>query len=425
MFIIGLIDDVYGLRAHKKLVGQLAAAIVVCAFGIRIDDIGLTEHYTLSFGWLSWPVTILWIVGLTNAVNLIDGLDGLAAGISTVACGVITMLALYAGHTMMAVTMLALMGSLVGFLFFNFNPAKIFMGDCGSIFLGFILATTSVMCSMKSYAIVGLALPLLALGVPVLDMFFSILRRLTERRSIFSPDRGHIHHRLLDHGFKQRKAVLLIYVITLLAAGLGTMMTLTKGIGALVIFFGVLILLVTVFRSVGAVRFREAVSILRKNLHLSQTVRETRRSFEHAQLQMREARTIEEWWAAICSAGEKMDFVWLSLTQKSPGDLTNTFVWRNSNKELFQMPIVTMATPVHHFGSGTSVQVDVAVSVNGSLESAGQRMSLFGRLIDEHNVAGPWPAEDLQREKRTFWALVQGGSSISDGKQTVAAGNKR
>jgi len=152
IFFVGLIDDIRtkGLRARIKFLAQLAAAIIVCAVGIRIKSVAVADWLTLDFGWFSWPITLLWIVGITNAVNLSDGLDGLAAGISAVACGVIAVFAVYIGQPVMAVLMLAMLGSLTGFLFFNFNPAKIFMGDCGSMFLGFTIASSSILCHAKS-----------------------------------------------------------------------------------------------------------------------------------------------------------------------------------------------------------------------------------------------------------------------------------
>jgi len=210
MFFVGLIDDVWDLRVRYKLLAQIFAAVVVCAFGIRIDEIALTNQIVVSLGWLAWPLTVFWIVGVTNAVNLIDGLDGLAAGIAAVTCGVIAIFAIYTGQSVMAVMMLALLGSLTGFLFFNFNPARIFMGDCGTMFLGFILAASSILCATKASTIVGLALPTVAMGVPIFDTFFSIIRRVLDRRSIFSPDRSHIHHRLLDMGLRHRHVVILM-----------------------------------------------------------------------------------------------------------------------------------------------------------------------------------------------------------------------
>ena len=191
IFLVGLVDDLRGLPAKVKLVTEVIAAGMLCYVGVEISALEITDGYKLHFGWLACPVTILWIVGITNAVNLSDGLDGLAAGVSAVACAAIAVFAVHSQNLIMAVFMLALLGGLTGFLFYNFNPAKIFMGDCGSLFVGFTIASASVMCLTKSCALVGLALPVLALGIPILDTFFAILRRFLERRSLFSPDRRH------------------------------------------------------------------------------------------------------------------------------------------------------------------------------------------------------------------------------------------
>ena len=193
IFMVGLVDDIHGLRAWVKLVALSGAVTALYVVGVRIDHINLLGSSKVDFGWLSFPITALWIIGISTAVNFIDGLDGLAAGISAVTCAVIGVFAFSRGQLLMVVFMLALLGSLSGFLFFNFNPARIFMGDCGSMFLGFALGSTSVMCAMKSQVIVGLALPALALGLPIFDTFFTLLRRYLARRRILSSDYGHIH----------------------------------------------------------------------------------------------------------------------------------------------------------------------------------------------------------------------------------------
>ena len=180
MLVVGLIDDVRSLGARRKLAAQLLAASVVCAFGVRIDAIGLPGLGTLDLGMFSWPFTIFWIVGMTNVVNLIDGLDGLAAGITAIACGVVAVFALHTAQPVMAILMLACLGTLCAFLLFNFNPAKIFLGDSGTYFVGFILGAGSILTSTKSQAFVGLALPLLTMGIPVFDTLFCILRRFLE-----------------------------------------------------------------------------------------------------------------------------------------------------------------------------------------------------------------------------------------------------
>jgi len=288
IFFVGLIDDIKtkGLRARIKFLAQMAAAIAVCAVGIRIKSVAVTDWLTFDFGWFSWPLTIFWIVGITNAVNLSDGLDGLAAGISAVACGVIAVFAIYSGQVVMAVLMLALLGSLSGFLFFNFNPAKIFLGDCGSLFLGFMIASSSVLSLTKSSALVGLALPVLALGIPIFDTLFSMLRRFLERRSMSAPDRRHFHHRLLDLGLKQRHVVITIYVVTLLSASLGMFMMVTSDANSLIVIFCILLLLLLIFRVVGSVRLQEIIAGLQKKYAVRHQVQEEIKSFEVPHVKM-------------------------------------------------------------------------------------------------------------------------------------------
>ena len=215
IFIVGLIDDYVNLPAKVKLLGQIiAACVLVFAFDVRIDFITdpFGDYIYLEF--LAIPATIFWLVGLTNTVNLIDGLDGLAAGVSTIASITIFLVALQQGIILVAVLTAALAGAAFGFLYYNFNPAKIFMGDSGSQFLGFMLAGISVIGAVKSAATIALIVPILAL--PILDTTFAIVRRYRGGVPIFKPDKGHLHHRLLDLGFSQRQAVLLMYVISAL-----------------------------------------------------------------------------------------------------------------------------------------------------------------------------------------------------------------
>jgi UDP-GlcNAc:undecaprenyl-phosphate GlcNAc-1-phosphate transferase len=215
--LVGVIDDYKNLPAKVKLVGQIiAASVLVIAFDVRIDFI--TDPFGDFFytEWLAIPVTIFWIVGLTNTVNLIDGLDGLAAGVATIASVTIFLVALQQNILLVAVLTAALAGSAIGFLYYNFNPARIFMGDSGSMFLGYMLAGISVIGAVKCAATIALIVPILALGLPILDTTFAIVRRYRGGVPIFKPDRGHLHHRLMDLGFSQRQAVLLMYVISAL-----------------------------------------------------------------------------------------------------------------------------------------------------------------------------------------------------------------
>ena len=219
---LGLLDDYKNLPAKVKLAGQIfAAAVLVLIFDVRIDFI--TDPYgeyiyldNFPIPYLAVPVTMFWLVGLTNTVNLIDGLDGLAAGVASIASFTIMLIALEQNLILVAVLTAALAGAAVGFLKYNFNPAEIFMGDTGSMFLGFMLAGISVTGAVKSVAAIALVVPIFALGLPILDTTFAIVRRLRGGVPIFKPDKGHLHHRLLSVGFTQRQAVLLMYVISAL-----------------------------------------------------------------------------------------------------------------------------------------------------------------------------------------------------------------
>jgi len=211
--IVGALDDRIELSPKWKLLGQIAAAAVVIAFGLKVDLINLPFGNSWSLmGWLSIAVTMLWIVGVTNAINLIDGLDGLSAGVSGIATATIFVLALMMGNITVAILCAILLGSICGFLVFNFHPAKIFMGDSGALFLGFSLATLSVL-GFKQATIVSFLVPILILGVPLSDTFFAIVRRKLNNMPISSADKGHLHHCLLRLGFSHRKTVLIIYGI--------------------------------------------------------------------------------------------------------------------------------------------------------------------------------------------------------------------
>ncbi len=212
MFGVGLYDDLVKMRALHKLLTHLAVGALAWACGFRIDSIDLPLLPAISMGVFSLPVTVFWIAGIINAVNLIDGLDGLAAGVVFFASITNLVVAILSGSPLVAVWMSVLLGVVFGFLFFNFNPARIFMGDSGSYFLGFVLAVTSISGPFqKASFTVSVLAPLAALGVPIIDTLFAMLRRILERRPIFSPDRGHLHHRLLDMGLTHRRAVLIIY----------------------------------------------------------------------------------------------------------------------------------------------------------------------------------------------------------------------
>ena len=213
IFAVGLLDDVRTIGPGAKLVGQMLAAGIVVASGVRIDFVGNPFGGGLIvLGLLSIPLTLVYIVGFTNVINLIDGLDGLAAGVTAIAAATFLLLAVQGNRPEAVVLAAALIGACAGFLRYNFHPATIFMGDSGAMFLGFMLSAISLLGVMKSVAAIALAAPLMIIGVPVFDTASAIIRRLRHNRPIQEADRGHIHHRLLGRGFDQRQTVLIIYV---------------------------------------------------------------------------------------------------------------------------------------------------------------------------------------------------------------------
>ncbi|MBO7748028.1 undecaprenyl/decaprenyl-phosphate alpha-N-acetylglucosaminyl 1-phosphate transferase [Paenibacillus sp. MWE-103] len=252
--LLGALDDRFELSAKVKLLGQIiAACVVVFGFGVKIDllNIPFGEAMQPVASWISIPLTIIWIVGVTNAINLIDGLDGLAAGVSGIAIGTILVMAAVMGFAPVILLSALLLGGVIGFLVYNFHPAKIFMGDTGSLFLGFGLATLS-MLGFKQVTMVSFVTPLLIIGVPLSDTFFAIVRRWVNKKPIFAPDKGHLHHCLRELGFSHRRTVLIIYAIAAffgLCAVLQS--TIVQSDAANWITFGVILVLVF-FLQIGA-----------------------------------------------------------------------------------------------------------------------------------------------------------------------------
>jgi hypothetical protein len=330
-------------------------------------------------------------------MNLIDGLDGLAAGIAAMACGVMAGLAVWQGNVILAVVMLALLGSLTGFLLFNFHPARIFMGDCGSLFLGFTIATASVMTAAKSEALVGLGLPILVLGIPILDTLLSIVRRVLHRRGISSPDQAHFHHVLLSKGLRHQHVVMMAYGATLLITGLGLFMFIANSTQSVLVFLGCLILLMLIFRFAGAVHIRDTLADIRKRSDLARRQRMDRLSFEAAELQFRNAQTFDQWWHCLCMAAKALDFARMSLEMASRDNGPRFLTWK---KEIGGVAIeesqdvLEVKVPLRDRHQGRPHEILIRIPANGSLESAGRRVTLFTRLADEHGLDS-LPAEPV------------------------------
>jgi len=263
IIVLGILDDIMTLKALPKFAVQIIAAVVVVCHGCRIEHfMGLAMP-----SWLLYAVSIIWIVMITNAVNFIDGLDGLAAGVSAISAGTMLVVALMlVGENNLAAIasalfLAALFGGCVGFIPYNFNPASIFMGDTGSTFLGFMLASISIFGLFKTYAIISFAVPFLLLGLPIFDICFAVIRRVAKGQSPMHADRGHVHHRLIDMGFSQKQAVAIAYLISALLGLAAVLLTDSGEVQALIFLAAILV--------VGAIGFKLIFSHHHKKMEAS------------------------------------------------------------------------------------------------------------------------------------------------------------
>ncbi len=258
VFVTGLVDDIRSIRPTTKLLGQLIAALVYVGFG------GYVKFLSNPFGgdiifldYWGVPVTVLWLVGVSNAVNLIDGLDGLAGGVSTISACTMAVVSLTQGYYVAAALLFVLAAATLGFLRYNFSPASIFMGDSGSLTLGFVLGAIAIMGFAKGATIVALLLPILILGIPIFDTFFAIVRRLIEHKPVMQPDKGHLHHRLLQKGLSHKQTVAIIYAFTMFMGCVAILMTLLEPLASMLLLAASLVTLVVGAWRLGILRVGE------------------------------------------------------------------------------------------------------------------------------------------------------------------------
>jgi UDP-GlcNAc:undecaprenyl-phosphate GlcNAc-1-phosphate transferase len=307
IFATGLIDDVTGLKPWQKLLGESIAAIIVCFAGVRIEGIA----YNDINNFLGVPLTIIWLVGCANAFNLIDGLDGLASGLGLLATLTALVAALLHGDTGLVTATAPLAGALLAFLLFNSNPASIFLGDCGSLSVGFMLGCFGVIWSQKSATVLGITAPLMALSIPLLDMAISIVRRFLRRQPIFGADRGHIHHRLLDRGLSPRRVAILLYSASALGACFSLLQSTTRDpFGALIIP----LFCVAVWIGVQYLRYHEfdIVARLVRNNGIRSIVK-SHMSFHGYDEALRAANSAEECWHIIRTVACEVGFSQVAL----------------------------------------------------------------------------------------------------------------
>ncbi len=314
VFALGLYDDMRGAGARLKLSVQVLVAGAMYAVGFRIDEISVPFAGHLALGSFGLPLTLLWIVGVINAFNLIDGLDGLAGGVGFFAIATTFLLAISRGDVLMSLYMASLGGGILGFLVFNFNPASIFMGDSGSMFLGFVLAVTSLQTSLKSSTAVAILIPIVSLGLPILDTLLAMMRRFVAGRSMFRADREHIHHKLLALGFTQRRAVMLLYGLCVFLGAVALAMTyanseqVTLLLGVVAVVVTVLVRKLGYLRAVGPpnVPTRPLGTPGDRNLHLRAVARGAGERFSRA-----ESR--DELWQGLQAAASELEVQALKL----------------------------------------------------------------------------------------------------------------
>jgi len=309
IFGLGLRDDLRPLPSSIKFAGQILIAIFVYYGGIKITVVSVPFIDSIDFGIFSLPITVFWFVLVINAMNLADGLDGLAAGISLFVSITMLVICLTNGHILEAFGFAALGGSLIAFLRYNFNPASIFMGDSGSYFLGYVLASLSILGSIKGQVATAMIIPIIALGIPLIDTLLAPIRRFITGKKMFMPDNGHLHHSLIKLGYTQRRAVLIIYAFTIVL-GLSSIVMIhskdeTAALVLLVIGSGVIML----GRYVG-IKFFAGSGKISGWLHEVSDVTgitHERRSFLSNQIAISNSNTMEELWETICSALEALE----------------------------------------------------------------------------------------------------------------------
>ena len=313
MFLTGLLDDFFTLRPSIKLAGQVVVAGVVFWGGLRIETIA---DVTLPM-WLSLPVTLFWLLLSTNALNLIDGLDGLCAGMGLVATLTLSAAAALQGNLPLTHATLPLVGALLGFLCYNFNPATVFLGDSGALLIGFLLGCYGMIWTQKAATALSFAVPLLAISIPLLDVSLSVLRRFLQRKAIFGADRGHIHHRLLDRGLSPRRAVLLLYGVAAIGAVFALLLNVprigSRYQGLLILGLGVIM-----WAGIRQLRYREfnlAGRLLFEG-GFQRSIRD-RIQLDTLETALERARTDDQWWTVL--TGVARDAGWQRIRWVAEG----------------------------------------------------------------------------------------------------------
>jgi len=394
MFGVGLRDDIQRMGAMAKLFVQLSAAGLVVLSGVSIDGIWLARPESIGilsflgdydmggtridFGVFGVPLTILWIVGATNALNIIDGLDSLASGLSVIACGAIAWVAFGEGHVAVGLMLIALMGAIGGFMPHNLHPARVFLGDAGSLSIGFILSATAALVASDASSLSGFSIPLIALGIPILDTTFAMARRFIEGRSMMSADRNHIHHRLIKLGFGQRRAVATLVGTSVAATSLVVFAATMGDTAQLVALAAAILGLCLLFSASGAIRIKESVDAFRQVASSARSVSDEKHAVDELALAFREATTLEEWWRVVTKAGEILGFSELTMEGQRRDGSTFRLEWVPGDAMDAPSGFITrIEIPVNDRREGGLLVLQASVSHDSSTATLGRRLALF------------------------------------------------
>ena len=362
VFLVGLLDDLFNFKPRYKLLGQLAAASLAVALGARLSIFHNVPHAE----WLTIPLSVIWLIGCSNAVNLIDGLDGLASGVGLFATLTTLLAALATGNIGLAMATVPLVGCLLAFLKYNFSPASVFLGDCGSLTIGFMLGCFGLVWSERTGTLVGMAAPLMALALPLIDVSLSIGRRWMRNKPIFQGDRGHIHHMVLARGFKPHTATLILYAVSAAAAALALLSSFSHHQAKALVL---LVFLALVWAGINYLGYIE-LSAARRTLSHKTVFRVLKEEIYLKDLErsLAKAQTIDELWKVVRKTCEDMSFASVQL-------LFNGHTFETTCGEpTTQSPSWTMTLVVGHNGQLTLTRTDEAapprlmVSVLGILQ---------------------------------------------------------
>lgn len=389
VFAIGLVDDIRSIPSRYKALALFGAALALSVSGVNIQVVVLQDAAWWEFNWLSTHVaTVFWIMLVAVAINFIDGLDGLASGLVLLASATLAGLLLLNGHTAVASLAVALASALAGFLVFNWRPAKIFMGDGGSLFIGFLIGGLTVLANPLLGSMKALGLPALALGVPLLDTALTFFRRrYMQRRSLFAAERGHIHHVLLDRGLKHKHAVIAIHAVSLIGTLIGLGAMVAASAWAAILYLLAVAFYAAFFWFAGSIHTIDMIRGFRQKRIIDSQRKVYLDHFHDLQLEFNQARDFSSWWGVVCRVAEQLDFASLELPLIGRDGKSKTLTWSRIEEASPEVARLSAVVPIAERRQETQLMARVEVLALDSIESAGHRVSLFSRLMSDHSLA--------------------------------------